>query len=148
MPRKTHKGRFKPNNPKKYRGDHTQIIYRSSWEAKFMRYLDQHPDVLEWESEEFFIPYESPIDGKIHRYFPDFRVKKRNRDGTINTVIIEIKPQKETLPPARQEKVTKRYLQEVQTYGINMSKWDAAEKFCKDRGWEFLVLTEKHLYGK
>lgn len=149
MPNKnTHKGRFKPSNPSKYKGDVSNIIYRSSWELRFLRYLDQHPDVIEYASEEFFIPYESPIDGKIHRYFPDFWVKKRNKDGTINTVVVEIKPQKEVLPPPRQDKMTKRYLQEVQTYGVNQSKWKAAESFCKERDWQFLILTEKELYGK
>lgn len=110
-----------------------------------MGYLDAHTDVLEWASEEFSIPYRSPIDGKIHRYFPDFQVKKRGRDGLTETVVVEIKPAKETKPPAVQAKPSKRYLQEVYTWGINSAKWKAAEEYCKDRKWKFIIMTEHDL---
>lgn len=83
------KGFFKPRNPKKYRGDPTKIVYRSSWELKFMGYLDAHSDVVEWASEEFSIPYRSPIDNRIHRYFPDFLVKKVNADGTKRRLLLK-----------------------------------------------------------
>ena len=63
----TYKGFFKPKNPQKYRGDPTNIIYRSGWELKLMLYLDEHKDVVNWGSEELIIPYRSPIDGKVHR---------------------------------------------------------------------------------
>lgn len=77
----TYKGRYKPKHPQKYKGDPSNIIYRSSWELKFMKWCDMRPDVLEWQSEEFFIPYKHPIDGKMHRYFPDFYVKVRTKKG-------------------------------------------------------------------
>ena len=108
-----YKGLFKPTNPTKYRGDPLNIVYRSRWELKFMTYLDSHKDVLDWSSEEFSIPYRSPIDGRVHRYFPDFRVKKRNPQGIEEIVVVEIKPFKETKPPAVQSKKTKQYLSEV-----------------------------------
>ena len=73
---KFYQGRFKPDNPQKYKGDASNIIYRSGWELKLMRYLDKHPHVTRWNSEEIIIPYRSPIDGKMHRYFPDFYVEK------------------------------------------------------------------------
>lgn len=139
-----YKGFFKPKNYKKYRGDPSNIIYRSRWELKLMTYLDSHPDVIEWSSEEFFIPYRSPIDNKIHRYFPDFYVKRKNKAGKTETLIIEVKPLKQTKPPET-EKRTKRYIQEVMTWGINSSKWKCAEEFCKDRGWKFQIMTEKEL---
>jgi|SRR6056300_1636768 len=142
---KFYQGYFKPNNPKKYKGDPTNIVYRSSWELKFMSYLDSHKDILEWCSEELIISYLSPIDGKRHRYFPDFWIKKRNRQGIIEVVVVEIKPHNQTMEPKVQKKLTKRYLNEVKTWGINKSKWLAAESFCKDRGWKFMVMTEKHL---
>ena len=104
---KTYQGLFKPQNPEKYKGNHAQIVYRSSWELKFMSYLDQHPDVIYWQSEEFFIPYRSPVDGKVHRYFPDFLVKKREKDGTVKTAIIEIKPKQQTAPPKQDRKSTR-----------------------------------------
>jgi hypothetical protein len=91
----SYKGFFKPSNPAKYRGDPSNIVYRSSWELKFMKYLDAHKDVLEWSSEEFAIPYRSPLDNQIHRYFPDFKLKKRNPEGVIETLVVEIKPEKD-----------------------------------------------------
>lgn len=110
-----------------------------------MSYIDDHRDVIEWSSEEFSIPYRSPIDGKIHRYFPDFAVKKRTPQGTTETVVVEIKPSKETKPPAVQSKPTKQYLREVYTWGINSAKWKAAEEYCKDRLWKFIIMTEYDL---
>ena len=141
----SYKGYFKPRNPNKYKGDPTNIIYRSGWEAKFMSYLDSHPDVLEWSSEEIAIPYLSPIDGKYHRYFPDFVVKRKDRSGKIETLMVEIKPKKQTVPPTKKKRITKRYILEVQTWGINSSKWEAAEKYCKARNWKFMKLTEDEL---
>ena len=145
MASKFHKGKFKPRNPTKYRGDPTNITYRSSWEFKFMAYIDSHSDVIEWSSEEFSIPYRSPIDNKIHRYFPDFLVKKKNMLGVIESVVVEIKPAKETKAPIVRAKPTKQYLREVYTWGINSAKWKAAEEFCRDRKWKFSIMTEHDL---
>jgi hypothetical protein len=133
-------GRFKATNPQKYIGDHTNIIYRSSWECKVMNWLDKNPEIISWGSEELIIPYKSPVDGRMHRYFPDFIVKTKNK-----TMIIEVKPERETKEPKVRKRMTKQYLQEVVTYGINQSKWKAAEEYCLDHGWEFKVITEKHL---
>lgn len=141
----SYKGFFKPKNPKKYKGNPDNIIYRSGWEAKFMAYLDNHPDVLEWSSEELAIRYLSPIDGKIHRYFPDFIVKRKDIHGKIETLMVEVKPKKQTKPPIKQKRITKRYILEVQTWGINSSKWAAAEKYCEERGWKFIKMTEDEL---
>lgn len=110
-----------------------------------MGYLDAHQDVQQWSSEELIIPYRSPIDNKIHRYFPDFQIKKRNRDGVIETVVVEIKPAKETKPPIVQKKQTRQYLREVYTWGINNAKWQAAREFCRDRNWKFTIMTEHEL---
>lgn len=140
-----YKGKFRPINPKKYKGDPSNVIYRSRWELVLMKKLDEHPDVLEWSSEEIIIPYRSPIDGKIHRYFPDFYVKRKNREGVIESIIIEVKPYAQTLEPKVQSNITKRYIQEVHTYGINKSKWTQAQEYCKDRGWKFMIFTEHEL---
>lgn len=149
---KSYKGRFRPKNPEKYKGDPTKIIYRSSWEFKFFRYVDQHPDVIWWASEEYVVPYMSPIDGKAHRYFPDVVVKKKTPEGTTETVMIEIKPKGQTRPPDPRKKnatktgrVSRRYINEVKTYGINEAKWRAAERYCADRGWKFILMTEDQL---
>jgi len=138
-------GRFTPSNPQKYIGDHNNIVYRSSWEAKVMNWLDKNPEIISWASEELIIPYKSPVDGQWHRYFPDFLVKMRTRDGKLKTMILEVKPKKQSVPPEPRKRVTKQYIQEVATWGINQSKWKAATEFALDRGWEFKVLTEEHL---
>lgn len=140
-----YQGYFKPKNPHKYKGDPTNIIYRSSWELKLMKYLDERKDVVKWGSEEIVIPYRSPIDGRVHRYFPDFLVTKINKDGIQETALIEVKPKSQTQPPKRQNKITKRYLTEVKTWGVNEAKWRAALEYCKDRGWTFHIFTEKEL---
>ena len=141
----SHKGYFKPRNPSKYMGDPTTIIYRSSWELKLMRYLDSHSDVIKWASEEFSIPYVSPIDGKVHRYFPDFLVKKRNQNKSIETVVIEVKPKIQTTAPTVQKKANKRYIREVYTWGVNSAKWEAAKRYCDYREWKFVIMTEHEL---
>jgi hypothetical protein len=143
-----YKGYFKPRNPEKYKGNPSNIVYRSGWELKLMGYLDSHKDVIQWSSEEFFIPYRSPIDGRIHRYFPDFYVKKKNADGKIEVVVIEVKPAAQTVPPVvskKSNKPTRRFINEVHTWGINSAKWEAAKAFCEDRNWTFQIFTEKEL---
>jgi len=137
-------GRYTPKFPEKYRGDPKNIIYRSSWELNCMSYFDRHPDVIWWGSEEFAIPYRSPIDGKRHRYFPDFIVKTSNGD----VVVFEVKPAAQSRPPEKKSRITKKYLNEVKTWGINQAKWKAAVEFCADRNWKFQVITEEQLFGK
>lgn len=139
-------GFFKPKNPKKYKGDPTNIVYRSGWELKLMLYLDSRPEVVSWSSEEITIPYRSPKDGRIHRYFPDFVVTKINKDGKKETTLIEVKPSKQTQPPVRTRgKSNKTFLTEVFEWGKNQAKWEAAKEYCKDRGWKFEIFTEKQL---
>jgi hypothetical protein len=140
-----YQGKFKPQNPHKYKGDPTNIIYRSSWELKVLIYFDKHPDVLEYSSEEIVIPYRSPIDGKIHRYFPDFFMRRRDKDGKTKGFLIEVKPKAQTVPPKVQGKPTKRYINEVATWGVNSAKWKMAEQYCADRGWDFIKITEDDL---
>lgn len=140
-----YKGKYTPTNPKKYRGDPKNIIYRSTWECRVMNWLDNNPSIIEWGSEEFSIPYRSPVDGKIHRYFPDFYVKVRQKDDTIREMVLEVKPHRQTQPPKPQKRATKQYINEVVTWGINEAKWKAAEEFCADRKWQFKVLTEYDL---
>lgn len=138
-------GRFTPKNPQKYVGNHKNIIYRSSWEAKVMTWLDKSPDIISWASEELIIPYISPVDGKAHRYFPDFLVKVRNKQGSLNTLLIEVKPKRQATEPVKKSRITKQYIREVVTYSVNQAKWKAANEYCLDRGWEFKILTEQDL---
>jgi hypothetical protein len=140
----TYKGRFTPKNPQKYRGDANNIIFRSSWELRCMKRFDVQENVVWWSSEELIIPYMSPIDNRKHRYFPDFIANIRKKDGSIMTYVIEVKPEIQTKKP-QQKRKTKRYIQEAATYVVNQSKWEAADRFCNEHGWKFLVLTEKNL---
>ena len=140
-----YKGKYRPSRPKKYRGDPTNIIYRSLWELKFMKYCDSNPNILEWGSEEVIVPYRSPIDNRYHRYFPDFYIKVKENTGTIKRMIIEIKPQKQCIEPKVQKRKTKSYVYQVCEYAKNQAKWEAAKEFCEDRKWEFKVLTENEL---
>lgn len=140
-----YRGKFQPSYPKKYKGDVRNIIYRSLWERKFMVYCDLNENILEWGSEEIALPYRSPIDNKIHRYFPDFYIKYRNKSGKTVKSLIEVKPLKQTTPPVKPKRKTKGYLYEAYEYAKNQAKWKAARDFCDDRMWEFKVLTEKEL---
>lgn len=143
---KYNQGRFHPKNPEKYKGDVKNIIYRSSWELYFMQYCDRKPSILEWGSEEFFIPYFDPTSNKVRRYFPDFYVKLEDRDKNIKKYVIEIKPKKQTAQPQRtKRKQNRTYLNEMLTYQKNIAKWKAAEEWCADHKFEFKIITEDNL---
>jgi hypothetical protein len=141
----TLKGRYFPKNIHKYKGDYKNIIYRSSWELKFMKYCDERSNILEWGSEEIVIPYRSPLDNRIHRYFVDFYVKVKDSNNTVRKYLIEIKPKKQTMEPKIPKRKTKSYVYEVTEYVKNQAKWMAAKDFCLDRNWQFMILTEDNL---
>ena len=141
----SYKGKYYPSYPRKYKGDPTNIIYRSLWERKFMVYCDKNDNILEWASEEIAIPYRSPVDNRVHRYFPDFYMKVKERGGKIKRYVIEVKPAKQTKPPVKPKRQTKGYLREAYEYAKNQAKWKMAREFCADRQWEFKVVTEKEL---
>ena len=141
-----YKGKYKPSYPQKYKGDPTNIIYRSLWERKFMRYCDLTENISQWQSEEFWIPYKSPLDNRMHRYFPDFFIKYTDAAGKKRSVVIEVKPKKQLKEPKRNpKKRTKSWAMEVQTWVINQAKWKAAEEYCADRKYEFKIMTEDDL---
>ena len=138
------KSLYKPTNPKKYTGNPRNIICRSSWEIRFCNWCDINESIVEWGSEEFWIPYRAP-DGKVRRYFPDFLIKVKESNGQLKTYVIEVKPKKQTLKPKPRKKVTKSYLYECKTYEVNKAKWKAAREWCADRKVEFKIVTEKEL---
>jgi|688.fasta_scaffold1306715_2 hypothetical protein len=141
-----HQGFYKPRNPHKYKGDPTNVVYRSRWELLVMDRLDRDPNVIWWQSEETVIPYRSPVDNRIHRYFIDFTARTQTPSGT-KTILIEVKPFAQTQPPVLTEskRKTKKYINEVMRWGVNSAKWKAAKEYCKDRGYEFMIMTEKEL---
>jgi hypothetical protein len=142
------KGMFKPLNPKKYLGDISKIRFLSSWELRFLIFCDSNPNILQYGSEEFKIPYFHPIkktiDGKpkLCHYYPDFIIKYKNSNGHILTEVIEIKPHSQTIA----SKKTTTY-DKVQLI-INNAKWTAANAFCKSHNIKFRVVTEKDLFLK
>ena len=138
---KSYKGIYKPTYPKKYVGDPNRIVYRSLLERRFMLYCDRTEDIVNWASEEISIPYISPIDKKLHRYYPDFIVKTSKG----KKLIIEIKPYRQVSQPKAPKRKTKSYLREQLEYIKNNAKWKAAKAFCEDKGFEFKILTEKEL---
>ena len=140
-----YKGKYYPKFPHKYKGDPTTITFRSLWERKYMNWCDKNANILEWSSEEIIIPYISPVDNKIHRYFPDFYTKIKETDGKIRKYIIEVKPLKQTLPPKKPKRQTKGYIREAYEYAKNQAKRKMAKEFCADRQWEFKVVTEREL---
>jgi hypothetical protein len=132
-------GRYQVINRNKYKGDPDAVVYRSMWEKYVFAWCDTNPKVKKWSSEEIVIPYYYDVDKKYHRYFPDIYIQLEDK-----TILVEIKPDKETKPPTGQKR-TKRYINEGLTYIKNMNKWEAAEEFCKDRKWEFQIWTEDTL---
>ena len=135
---KCYSGKYRPANIAKYDGDYSAISYRSSWERQVFRWCDTNPDVIQWSSEETVIPYRCKTDNKIHRYFVDLKIKFKSGQ----TYLIEIKPKKQTEAPKVKVRKTKAYITEVLTYAKNISKWEAAQEYCTDRGWIFEVWTE------
>ena len=140
-----HKRKYTPVHPEKYVGDPTDIVMRSSWETKFAIWCDHNPSVIKWSSETTVIPYICPTDRRAHKYYVDFKIQVREKTGKVKTYLIEIKPDAQTRPPDIPRRKTKRYITEVMTWGKNDAKWKAAREYCKDRGYEFLILTEYHL---
>ena len=140
-----YKTKYKPINESKYVGDPTNVICRSLWERKVCKYMDTNENVLRWGSEELAIPYVSPLDNKVHRYFPDFIAEIKTETGKVKTKIIEVKPYKQTQEPERGKKRKATFINECATYSVNQAKWKAAKTFCEKRGWKFTILTEKEL---
>ena len=56
-----------------------------------------------------------------------------------------MKPKKQLKPPKKPKRQTSSYLREAYEYARNQAKWKAANSFCKDRLYEFKVMTEDEL---
>ena len=141
----TYKGKYKVRNYKKYKGDPTGVVYRSLWERKFMKWCDGNPNILEWWSEELSIPYYDPVQKKWRRYFPDFWMKVKEKNGKVESYLVEVKPKRQVEGTKPQKRKTKKYLREVFDYATNQAKWQAAQEYCNDRLWKFMLVTEREL---
>ena len=140
-----YKGLYTIENKKKYTGDPFNVVYRSLWEREVFKWCDRNPKIKKWSSEEIIIPYRSPLDNRIHRYFVDFYIKVKDVNGNIQKYLIEVKPKKQTREPKVQKRMTKKYIYEVTEYAKNQAKWSAAKEFCEDRNYKFMLITEDEL---
>ncbi|USV40936.1 head completion protein [Xanthomonas phage BUDD] len=145
MARKYQQGRYRLLHPEKYVGNANDVVYRSSWELRFNRWCDLNPSVVKWNSEEIVIPYYSSAEFKNRRYFVDYIVQLKMADGSLKTLLIEIKPESQTIAPVKGRKKPERYLQECITYQVNQDKWTAARAYAAKHGMEFRVMTEYDL---
>lgn len=135
--------KYKLKNPEKYNANANDVVYRSSWEHRYFVYCDTNPNILKWASEAVVIPYVSPVDGRVHRYFMDIWMKYKTKSGTVEEALIEIKPYDQTQPPKAQKRKTKAFENRIKTYAINQAKWKATQSFCQKRNMKFGILTEK-----
>ena len=142
MSSKYRQGIFTPINKDKFMG--STATYRSGLELKFMRFCDNNTNVLKWGSENVIVPYISPLDGKVHKYYVDNFVIIRE-GSQIKKYLIEIKPSKQTQAPNTKYKKKEHLIYEQSAWIINQAKWNAAKELCKKKGFDFLILTEKHL---
>lgn len=140
-----YKGRYQARNPQKYRGDLTEIVFRSSYELKFMRWCDTNENVLEWGSEEIIVPYRNPLDNENHRYFVDFYIKLKTKSNGIKKYLVEVKPYRFTQEPVIPKRKTQRFISEVKQWAVNQSKWKAARAYAKRMDADFMLVTEKDL---
>jgi len=136
-------GIFNPVNKEKYKGTFP-ILYRSSYELKYFRWCDHNPAVISWGSESIIIPYQNPLTGRVSRYFVDSNITVKTKTGELKKFLIEIKPSIQTLPP-KPSRNTKSLLRRQAEYVKNRAKWEAATQWSKKKGYEFTILTEKHL---
>jgi hypothetical protein len=113
-----------------------------------MDWCDTNKSVISWGSEEVVIPYVSPIDNRMHRYFVDFYVEAYDNSGKKQIYLLEVKPKGQTQEPVPSKRKTKRYINEVFTWGVNQAKWKAAEEYCNNKGWTFRLITEADLFKK
>ena len=139
-----YKGKWKPKNAEKYEGNRFNVTYRSLWERQAFKWCDENSEIARWSSEELVIPYISKTDGKQHKYYPDLKITYNNG----RTVIVEIKPKRQTVAPKTKARKSPKYIKEVYAYGKNVSKWEYAEKYANDRGWSFEIWTEDTLKRK
>jgi hypothetical protein len=145
-------GEFTPKHPEKYvsgRRGKKKIIYRSSWEREFNKFLDNNPNVIQWSSEEIGIPYVKPTSrrhNKVHIYYPDYWVKYKNKRGEIIQEIIEVKPIAQVNKPSTVGKKKMQQLREAITWEINKAKWKAATDYCNKYGMKFRIVSENKMF--
>jgi len=132
-------GKFTIKNRNKYVGRH-EPTYRSSWEFTFMLFCDNNPNILQWASEPFMIPYRNPFTGKKTVYVPDFMIVYVDRMQQKHAEVIEVKPTREASLESAKSARDKASL------ALNIAKWEAANAWCRQQGIKFRVVTEKDIF--
>jgi len=143
--KKWRQGVFVPQNQKKFIGE--RAVYRSGLELKFFRFCDQNKNIVRWGSENIIIPYRSPLDGRMHRYYVDNYVVIKEKN-VLKKYCVEIKPSAQTKKPQTKYRKKQHLIYEQKMYVTNVAKWKAAREYCKKRGYTFLILTEKELFSR
>lgn len=140
-------GKYVPVNPKKYRGDYKNIVFRSSLELVAFKFCDVNPAVVAWSSEETVIPYISPVDNRRHRYFMDLTIWTRKEgQAELQVTLVEIKPKDQIKQPKKTKTMKEStFNNSMRTWLVNQAKWTATEEFCAKKGWRFVIWTEEHL---
>jgi len=138
-------GVYKPKNPQKYKGT-LPIIYRSSLELRFFNWCDSNNNIITWGSESVVIPYISPLDGRMHRYFPDNNLTIKDRTGNTYKYIVEIKPSDQINQPIKTPRKQQRtFIREQKRFLVNNAKWESCKKWCDNHNYKFQIITEKHV---
>lgn len=94
------------------------VWWESQIERDYIYLLEIDPDVISYKSQPFFLNYMK--EGKTRKYTPDFWVKRTNFEQ-----VIEVKPA---------EKISSEKNQDL---------WRNIMPLCEEKGWEFIVVTDK-----
>ena len=148
---KFRQGYYKLENPEKYTGDPTEIIYRSTYEYKFCRYCDLTEEIVNWSSEPFSVKYYDPVNRKEREYHLDFFIRVA-KNGTMTNYLVEVKPKDKLTPPVMESRQTlkalQQYNQDMEEFIINKAKKEAAEKYAHAMGYKYIIITEDFLFNK
>lgn len=143
-------GYFRPANPEKYMGDINKIIFRSSWEFKFLKWCDLSPTIVKYSSEPIGIIYHNPLDKRPHRYYVDFYIIVKDPNGNEYKYLVEVKPNKYINPPKKPDRMTDKatanYVYAAKQYIVNQAKFEAAKNFASQKGIKFGIITENFLF--
>lgn len=163
---KYHGGNYIPKNKNKVikLNDEGGVYYRSSWEKKIMTWLDLKEEIIKWGSECFAIPYQithfnrGDVKLKSHTYYPDFYYEMAMSDGSVKRIVVEVKPMKEYKmvqdlhegrinTPNNNANLRKmrNFEYDIKMAQKNSEKWKTMIKWCKEKGYEFIIITEEHL---
>lgn len=138
---KYYQGRYTPTNPSKFEGDLNNIIFRSSWELRCLQFFDNNPAITKVLSEEIKIPYWNPVKKRPANYYPDFYIELTDKNGVLRRELIEVKPISQVMEQKSETLYAKL------SRAVNYAKWEAAGKWCIERGVNFRILTENEIMG-